>query len=186
MFTLLCPLCRRCFVVARGTLPALLFIWAPYYFLFSRAIKVSSASTRNTRWNTIIQTTLFPYLIIPIFLETLGIRMNKFWVTQKTKEVAKNATPRHAIPHIVLTALSVLAAIRLATSFIQTGSIGSLFVGFWLMVNLYGLVCAILFFIGRINYRKDERIYAQIKVDLYVGNAHLQGITANASPIACA
>lgn len=169
------------FVAADATLPALLLIWTPYYLLFSYAIKVSSSSTRSSRWNTIIQTILFPYLILPIILETFGIRMNKFWVTPKTKEVVKNATLRYAIPHIILAILSVLAIIRLTMSFAQTLFVGSLIVGFWLVVNLYGLVCAILFFAGRINYRKDERIYAQIKASLCVGKVRLQGITADVS-----
>lgn len=167
--------------VAEATLPMLLLFWLPYYLLHNRAVRTMSGNARTTRWNSIILTVMAPYLVIPMILETFGIRKKEFFVTPKTKSSNKNATLRYAIPHIILAVLSVAALSILTAGFTAWVPVSGIIVAFWLVINLYSLLCAIAFYVGRINYRKDERIFASIPITIYPRGAKLHGVTADVS-----
>ena len=65
----------------------LLLFWLPAYYLFNKAQVVASGEIRTNRWSNIIDTVMFPYLIIPIFLEAIGIEQHKFVVTRKDRVI---------------------------------------------------------------------------------------------------
>lgn len=68
-----------------------LFIWLPSYLIYNHSLRVMSGKIRDQKWSNIVDTVLCPYMIIPIFAETFGIRMKKFAVTKKEKNNEKIA-----------------------------------------------------------------------------------------------
>ena len=58
-------------------------IWLPSYLLYNHALKITSGKLRTQRWSNIVDTVIFPYMILPILLETLFIKEKKFHVTNK-------------------------------------------------------------------------------------------------------
>lgn len=56
------------------SLKELIFIWLPSYVLYNQALKVTSGAIRNKRWSNTVDTVIFPYMIIPVLLETLFIQ----------------------------------------------------------------------------------------------------------------
>ncbi|MGI6402732.1 MAG: glycosyltransferase family 2 protein [Oscillospiraceae bacterium] len=168
-------------VVVDCSLKELLFIWLPSYLIYNRAMKVMTGNIRTVRWSNIVDTVLFPYLIVPVILETFGARMQQFHVTPKHNTSSKNSQLKYAIPHIILAVLSVIGLAFCIRDFIVGNHYGGIIIFYWLVVNLYTLLNAIVLISGRINYRSDERFYAEVPVTLKLGHLEIQGETADLS-----
>lgn len=154
----------------------LLVFWLPSYVLYTITLRVTSSDIRSPRWSNIVDTIVFPYLIVPIVLETLGFKQIKFAVTDKQKTSNKATSIKYALPHIVLV-LSALVGLYLSVEkAVATNNWSDAFVIFWLIANSYYLVMAILFMIGRNNYRSEERLLASVDVEVLFGN-HAKGKT---------
>ena len=100
-------------MVVKCDLWGLLIFWGPSYLIYNHALKILSGKIRNQRWSNIVDTIICPYMIVPILLETLGIRLRKFAVTSKEKIISRSAQMRYAIPHsllLVATGLSIFSA----------------------------------------------------------------------------
>mgnify|MGYP006992089043 CR=1 FL=1 len=67
----------------------LLAIWLPYYYLMNKCQKYISSDIRIQRWSDLIDTAMFPYLIIPIVMEALGIKKRQF-VKRRAREGKMN------------------------------------------------------------------------------------------------
>ena len=52
-----------------------------------------------------MDTVIFPYMILPILLETLFVKEKKFHVTNKERTAGKKSDFQLAIPHILLLVL---------------------------------------------------------------------------------
>lgn len=141
-------------------------IWFPSYILGTLAAKTVSSEIRNPRWSNIIDTILFPYLIIPILLEALGIRKREFHVTEKRRTVNNESDAIMALPHIILCMMSVVAIIKAIGQMIEYESVGPVIILFWLIVNLSALIMAAFFMLGRTNQRLTERYKVSIPVCL--------------------
>ena len=141
-------------------------IWLPSYILGTLAAKTVSSDIRTPRWSNIIDTVLFPYLIVPILLEALGIRKREFHVTEKRRAVNNESDAIMALPHIILCVLSVIAIVKSIGQMIAYESVGPLIILFWLVVNLSALVMAAFFMLGRTNQRMTERYKVSIPVCL--------------------
>lgn len=161
-------------IVNTGFLEILIF-WLPSYFCYSMSMRYLSGNIRNQRWNQIIDTIFMPYLIVPVFLETLHIHERKFKVTNKNKDATRKwmTTLLYALPHLILIILSLAAIIRFVS-----GKYGmALFYGsiiiFWLVYNLVSLGYALFFMIGRQAFRQTERIRAQEAVTIYCQDSRM-------------
>lgn len=141
-------------------------IWLPSYIMGVIAAKTVSSDIRNPRWSNIIDTVLFPYLIIPILLEAMGIRKREFHVTEKRRAVNNESDAIMALPHIILCGLSVIAIIKAIGQMIAYESVGPVIILFWLVVNLSSVVMAVFFMLGRTNQRMTERYQVSIPVCL--------------------
>jgi cellulose synthase (UDP-forming) len=168
-------------VIVDCSLLELLLIWLPSYLIFNQGLKMLSGNIRNMRWSIIADTILFPYLIIPVIAETFGIRMKKFSVTPKTKTSSRNSQFKYAIPHSLLAAFSLVGIVYFISSLIISGNFGGIIVFYWLCVNMYTLLFSIICVSGRINYRNDDRIYANVPVTLNVGLFVINGETTDLS-----
>lgn len=167
--------------IVRCSLPELLCIWLPSYLIYNHTLKLLSGKTRNQRWSNIVDTIICPYMILPILLETLGMRMRKFAVTNKENIPGKSARFWYALPHLVLLAAVVPGICVCARDMIRYRSPGSIAVLYWLSMNGYFLLMSVLFMTGRVNFRSAQRYNAQIPVCFSTGGQQTEALTCDIS-----
>ncbi len=137
----------------------ILLIWAPSYFFYALSMRRLSSKMRTQRWNQIIDTTLAPFLILPVFLETIGISQKKFKVTDKSgKKKKDHINILYALPNTILLVLSVLAMIRYTRGKYGSELVYSAFIIYWLVYNVISLIYAMYFLSGRKIMRNTDRI----------------------------
>lgn len=152
----------------------LLFIWLPSYLLYNHALKVSSGNIRTHRWSNIIDTVIFPYLILPILAEFLLIKQTKFHVTNKNRANDNDSDIMLGLPHMVLLAADVIALIMAFMSLILYKNIGGIIIIYWLIVNALNLAMALFFVAGRKNLRNNDRFKAELPVKIkYKDNEYI-------------
>ena len=187
------PLCRLMYILApilfglfdifvlEYTFVEMLYMWVPYYVFYTAAMRYVSGNIRNSRLSNVYDTIMYPYLIIPIILETIGIKKKKFAVTKKDNSLVKKNTLKYAIPHIIAAVFSVLALIRCIVIAINTSSPYYMVVIFWLIYNLYGICMSIFFIIGRKIFRNVERFNVEIDVEIRAKYGTFKGKTLDIS-----
>ncbi len=150
----------------------LILIWLPSYVLYGITLKKISGDIRNTRWSNIIDTTIFPYMLLPIWAETLFIRKKEFHVTSKAK-VQQNNNAYMALPHVVLLVLCIYALIIMIKDLFLYRAFGSVIVIYWLIINSSSLIMSIFFMIGRKSERLTERFSVNLPVEVqYEGKVY--------------
>lgn len=160
----------------------LIAFWAPSHLFYSIAMRSLSSDTRNQRWCQIIDTILAPYLVLPVLMETLGIRQRKFKVTSKNKEEREKEFSLHyAIPHIILLGLSIAALVRFTSGKYGMALLYSSIIIFWLIYNIINLSYAIFFMCGRKIYRKSERFDAVMPIQVSYDKRTIKTYTVNIS-----
>ena len=147
----------------------ILLIWLPSYLIYNHSLKILSGKIRDQKWSNIVDTILCPYMILPILAETLGLRMKRFFVTNKEKTVSRSAKIIYAIPHMILLAATLVGVYFNVKQMVLYCNLLGLVVLFWLFMNVYFLIMAIFFLLGRINYRSDERFYAELPISFNIG-----------------
>lgn len=169
-------------MVVDATLVELLLFWLPYYIFHRIALKVFSNDIRNDRWNNVYDTILFPSLLLPVLLETIGIRKRKFSVTAKESlENERRYQWWKAFPHIVLSGLSIYGIYQCVALSLETNSIYYFIIIFWLLINLYSLVMSVFFMLGRKMYRKSERFMVEVEAKLTFDGQDIIGKTTDIS-----
>ncbi len=165
--------------VVECTLTQILIFWLPHYILTNQSLKTLSGNTRNQHWNNLIDTIMFPYLIIPVMLETVGIRKKKFVVTNKKNKTEAPARPAlYALPHIFLLAASILSLVICVLHVIETSALYNVIIMFWLIINSKNLFFAICFMLGRTNFRKADRFYVNLPATIeFAGEKHFGATT---------
>lgn len=168
-------------VVVETSLLELLLIWLPSYVIYNRALVVLSGNIRNQKWSNIVDTILFPYLILPIVAETIGLKLKKFNVTSKDAVTSKNTRERYAIPQVILLGATVVGLLFCLHDMLVLKSYANIILVYWLVVNGYFLLMAILFMTGRVNCRDSERYEVALPVEIKTGFSILNGVTKNIS-----
>lgn len=170
------------FMVLKCTIIEVLLFWLPMYISSNINLKTLSNNIRNTKWTSIYETVLFPYMLLPILLETVGISLKKFKVTKKgEQENQKGKNNIYTIPFLILIVLSVIGIARCVWVMFDSGSFGPIVVLFWLIYNLYLLVMALFFVDGRIPYRKAERVNVELQCSFFDGKYTWRGHTKDIS-----
>ncbi len=150
-------------MVLKCTLPQVLIFWLPMYISSNISLKMLSGNIRNTKWTGIYETILFPFMLLPVLLETFGISLRTFKVSDKRSTTGeKRRDILHMLPFVLLFALSVYALIRSIVMMFQSNSFSSMVLVFWLLLNSFYLVMAMFFVDGRNIYRKAERVMAKL------------------------
>lgn len=162
-------------------LKSLLLIWLPSFLLYNAALKASSGKIRSYRWSNIIDTIIFPYLILPILAETLFIKLKKFNVTDKSHPADNGGDLLLGLPHFILLLFNLYALVLCVRDVIIYQNYGGAVVLYWLLVNGFNLFMALLFVTGRRNLRTDDRFRVKLPVELSSGLGHIQGQTADIS-----
>lgn len=170
------------FMVLKCTLPQVLLFWLPMYLTSNISLRMLSKNIRSTKWTGIYETVLFPYMLVPVLLETVGISLKKFKVTGKgEQENEKGKNFLYLVPFLILILLSVVGTIRCVLIMLDSGSFGPIVVLFWLVNNLFLLIMSLFFVDGRIPYRKTERVLAQISCSIGYRGEKYRGITRDIS-----
>lgn len=163
------------------SLPELLLIWLPAYVLYNQALKVTSSKIRDKRWSNTVDTVLFPYMIIPIFLETLFIKQKEFVVTKKTRQTDYHSDIVLAVPQMILLIFDVLALAVAVMGVLASGEYGTLVLIYWLGLNAMHLLMAVFFMVGRPNQRLHDRFAVALPVEITCHGQTYQGITTDIS-----
>ena len=170
------------FMVFKCTLPQVLLFWLPMYITSNISLRMLSRNIRNTKWTSIYENVLFPFMLIPVILETFGISLKKFKVTDKeAKQNKRGQNVIYMIPYIILIILSVIGLIRCIIIMFDSGSFGPIVVVFWLVYNLFQLVMCLFFVDGRVLYRKHERVPVKMPCTLRDEVYTLHGMTKDIS-----
>jgi len=170
------------FEVMVCTLPEVLMFWAPMYVTSTISMKTLSGNRRNNKWTSVYETVMFPFMLIPILMETFGFSLKKFKVTQKAKagsQKGKNFV--YMVPSLILIAMSVFGIINSIRIVFISNSFGIAVMLFWLCNNLYIMVMGLFFMDGREAYRNAERIMVTLPCKLEVGGVSYDCVTKDIS-----
>ncbi len=147
------------FMVIKCTLWQILIFWLPMYITSNITLKVISHNLRTAKWTGIYETILFPFLLVPVLLETVGIKMTKFKVTKKGKvENEKGKNLIYIVPFAFLVVLSVIGIYKCIAEMFVSNDLGPLIVLFWLVSNMYTLLMSMFFVLGRDYLRSYDRM----------------------------
>ena len=150
-----------CIPIFKCTLVDLALFWLPMHLLSMVALRITSQGKISARWSGIYETSVMPFLLIPIIKETLGITLSTFKVTKK-EALNKRHTidKRSLIPFVILLALTVAGIIRMSYMLIALKYIGILAVLFWLLRNTYYLTMCIFLGMGRDSDGENVKVRA--------------------------
>ena len=170
------------FMVFKCTLPQVILFWLPMYITSNISLRMLSNNIRSTKWTSIYETVLFPYMLIPIILESFGITLKKFKVTSKGEQQnQKGKNLIYTIPFLILIILSVIGIINCIFIMFDSGSFGPIVVLFWLVYNMFLLVMSLFFVDGRVPYRKSERVSVKMDCLMDDGIQQIRGVTRDIS-----
>ena len=158
-----------------------LLIGLPTYLIYNKGIKVLSNGKIDFRWNNIVDTIIAPYLMLPIFFETIGLKMNKFHVTEKKLNNQKDTNYIYAIPNLIFLIASIIGIYFVINGIIIHQMYVNIIILFWLIINSYFLLMASIFMIGRTNFRNSERFYEMIPLTYYINNIKIEAMTTDLS-----
>ena len=163
------------------SLKELIFIWLPSYVLYNQALKETSGAIRNKRWSNTVDTVIFPYMIIPVLLETLFIRQKKFNVTSKRRDIVRRSDIMLAIPQMILLVFDAVALVMAVAGALRTQNYGAAVIIYWLVLNAQHLIMALFFMSGRRNLRTTDRFYAEVPVEISYQGKQYYGLTCDFS-----
>ena len=150
-----------CIPIFKCTLVDLALFWLPMHMLSMIALRITSQGKISARWSGIYETSVMPFLLIPIIKETLGITLSTFKVTKKeTLNKRHTIDKRSLIPFVILLALTVAGIIRMSYMLIALKYIGILAVLFWLLRNTYYLIMCIFLGLGRDTDGENVKVRA--------------------------
>lgn len=162
-------------------LKELVLIWLPTYVLYGFSLKVMSGKIRNPRISNLVDTILFPYLMVAVLAESLHIHKEEFVVTDKSKRQSEDKDKLLALPHAVLLIFSVVALVLCVKDMIMYQAVGSIVLLYWLCVNSSSLLMAVFFMLGRKNYRTSERFVGRIPITITIGELPYNVVTEDYS-----
>lgn len=167
-------------VVVRCTLFEVLIFWLPMYVSSNVLLRLLSRNIRSAKWTNVYETVMFPFLLVPVILETFGITMKKFKVTNKDSN-KEDTHWSYSIFHLMLIVLSVIGIARCIIWTFDTGRMDYIVILFWLLINLYNLLMSVFIISGRVSFRKSERVFEEIDCVLKVKNNSIKCKTKNFS-----
>ena len=139
-----------CVPIFKCTLIDLALFWLPMHLMSMWALRITGHGKISARWSGIYETSVMPFLLLPIIKESLGMTLSKFKVTQKDKRGLHNKVDKKTIaPFAVLLALTLAGIVHMGYMVIALGYIEVLAVLFWLFRNAYYLVMCLFLGMGR-------------------------------------
>ena len=164
-------------IFALGGLPVmlcnprdLLIFWLPMALLASLAVRVFSGNVRSAYWSRFYETILTPFLFLPVLKESFGIHYTVFEVTSKDGRGGWRAA--YTLPFLAGIALTGAALARSILMTIEDGTPIYALLIFWLAINLYDQITALLFVLA------VRRPYGIDKDVLESGHRHTLGVAS--------
>ncbi len=129
----------------------LLIYWLPMFVFQDVCLRVIGGNKVSLKWSCIYETSVMPFLLIPVIKERLGMSLTKFQVTDKSgkKTAVKQKNTRFMMPFIILSVLSVIGIIRVIFILDLANSFGMIVILFWLIRNLYSIIMVMFMINGR-------------------------------------
>ncbi|MBR4718782.1 MAG: cellulase family glycosylhydrolase [Lachnospiraceae bacterium] len=128
----------------------LLLFWGPMFIMQDVTLRVFSKNATSLKWSGIYETSIMPYLLIPVLKETFGISASVFEVTNKSGKIKRNRVAKNMfLPFMVFTTLSVFGIARSLYVFSHTKALGIFVLLFWLIRNLYYIIMSTFLLDGR-------------------------------------
>ncbi len=128
----------------------LLIFWFPMFIMQDLCLRAYSQNAVSLKWSGIYETSVMPYLLVPIIKEFFGITTKKFMVTDKSAKKGKRQSDTKAMyPYLILIALSVVGIIRTLTIIKGWQSLGLFILLLWIIRNLYFLTMSLFLVDGR-------------------------------------
>jgi cellulose synthase (UDP-forming) len=128
----------------------LLIYWLPMFIMQDQCLRAYSQNAVSLKWSGIYETSVMPYLLIPIIKEFFGITTKKFMVTDKSAKKGKRQRDMKVMyPYMVLIALSLVGIIRTCTIIKGWQSLGLFILLVWIIRNLYFLTMSLFLVDGR-------------------------------------
>ena len=129
----------------------LMVFWLPMFVIQDVNLLTVSRGTISQKWTGIYETSVMPFLLLPILQETFGISsLTTFKVTDKSGAVRNRELDRKAMtPFAVLALLSAAGILRIFLIFDKLQTISLLILLFWLVRNLYFLILSMFLVDGR-------------------------------------
>ncbi|MBR6379685.1 MAG: cellulase family glycosylhydrolase [Fibrobacter sp.] len=168
-----------CIPIFKCTLIDLALFWLPMHLMSMCALRITSQGKISARWSGIYETSVMPFLLMPIIKETLGITLSKFKVTKKDKRNFHNKVDKKTVaPFAVLLALTVAGIVHMGYMVIMLGYIEILAVLFWLLRNAYYLTMCMFLGMGRDSDGEPVKVLAAEKAMVKKQDGHeIKGIT---------
>ncbi|MCR5791677.1 MAG: glycosyltransferase [Lachnospiraceae bacterium] len=126
-----------------------LMFWLPMYLCTKICVHRFSGNVRNTKWTNIYENTFFPYLLIPVLIESIGFKQKEFKVTRKDTVSKKNSNLLYMLPFLLGIVVSVWSLINIFNLSIRENTYTYSVLIFWLLINLYYMVMSLLVAWGR-------------------------------------
>lgn len=158
-----------------------LMFWLPMYMFSRISQSILSYNTRTSKWTGIYEASLFPFLLMPVLLEFLGISLRKFKVTNKTRKTEKANRPVYMIPFIILILLSLAGIANCIRAILINGTFGPAILLPWLVSNMFLLTMSLFFVSGRRADSVSERIRIQVPGVLHAGGQDYECVTCDMS-----
>lgn len=155
------------------------YVWLPMFVFNTVTFKKFCGKRRSMKWTNIYDTILMPTLMWAVFLETFGIKMDKFEVTSKKRENKKSTKYKLQlfIPHVILYTLTITGltkSILEIAFYYNTDYVINLF---WLIINSYSLFMSLLFILERPN--EEERFKLDVPILFeYIDNLHMANVVS--------
>ncbi len=168
-----------CIPIFKCTLIDLALFWLPMHLMSMWALRITSQGKISARWSGIYETSVTPFLLMPIIKETLGITLSKFKVTKKDKRNFHNKADKKTIaPFAVMLALTVAGIVHMSYMIIALGYIEILAVLFWLLRNAYYLTMCMFLGMGRDSDGEPVKVLAAERAMVKKQDGHeIKGIT---------
>lgn len=156
-----------------------LCIWLPMFIFNTVTFKKFCGKRRSMKWTNIYDTILMPTLMWAVFLETFGIKMDKFEVTSKKRENKKSTKYKLQlfIPHVILYTLTIIGLTKSILEIAFYHNTDYVINLFWLIINSYSLFMSLLFILERPN--EDEKFELDVPILFeYIDNLHMANVVS--------
>lgn len=156
-----------------------LCIWLPMFIFNTVTFKKFCGKRRSMKWTNIYDTILMPTLMWAVFLETFGIKMDKFEVTSKKRENKKSTKYKLQlfIPHVILYTLTIIGLTKSILEIAFYHNTDYVINLFWLIINSYSLFMSLLFILERPN--EDEKFELDVPILFeYVDKLHIANVVS--------
>ncbi len=169
-----------CVPIFKCTLIDLALFWLPMHLVSMMSLRVTSRGKMSARWSGIYETSVMPFLLVPVIKECLGITLSKFKVTNKDKPSTARHTldKRSVVPFVVLLLLTLAGIVHMGYMMVALKYVGILAVLFWLFRNTYYLCMCLFLCLGRDSDGENVKVLAAESVTVKKSDGQeINGIT---------